>query len=210
MFATPTRTERVSPAGNMKKRYLKLVRQALKSLRHPRLRHHPWWQVLMRRIGDRALWVPCRDTVATGLTVGLFFSMMLMPFQMIPAAIMSVWLRANVPFALLGCWVSNPLTTPALLYIQFRLGDWMRETLSVPMPGFLSKVQFDVAGVGQLNAASFILGMFTSGLLLACCAYPLVHLFSAVMPHHLPVRRQRAKSAGPKKPAVCEDSGVSQ
>ena len=177
----------------MKKRYLKLVRQALKSLRHPHLRHRPWWQALTRRIGNRALWIPCRDTVAAGLAIGLFFSMMLMPFQMIPAAIIAMRFRVNVPFALAGCWVTNPLSTPPVLYGQFRLGDWLRDTLGVPMPGFLAKVQFDVPGVGHLNAASFILGMIVSGVVLACLAFPLVHLFSALMPHHLPVRRRKAR-----------------
>ena len=176
----------------MKKRYLKLVRQALRSLRHPRLRHRPWWKALTRRIGDRTLWIPCRDTVAAGLSIGLFFSMMLMPFQMIPAAIIAMIMRVNVPFAMAACWVTNPLTLPPVLYGQFRLGDWMRDTLLVPMPGFLCKVQFDVPGVGPLNAASFLLGMFTSGVVLACCAFPLVHLFSAIMPQHLPVRRRHA------------------
>ncbi len=181
-------------ARGMKKHYLKLVRQALKSLRHPQLRRRPWWRAVTRRIGDRSLWVPCRDTVAAGLTVGLFFSMMLMPFQMIPAAIIAMRMRANVPFAIAACWVTNPLTMPAVLYGQFKLGDWMREVLAVPMPGFLARVQFDVTGVGQLNAASYLLGMFTSGVILACCAYPLAHLFSAIMPHYLPVKRLRGKS----------------
>jgi len=180
----------------MKKHYLKIVRQALKSLRHPRLRHRPWWQALTRRIGDRTLWIPCRDTVAVGLSIGLFFSMMLMPFQMIPAAILTMILRGNVPFAIVAVWVTNPLTTPPVLYGQFRLGDWMRDTLLVPMPGFLCKVQFVVPGVGTLNLASFLLGMITSGVVLACCAFPLVHLFSAIMPHHLPVRRNRCAKRG--------------
>lgn len=174
----------------MKKRYLKLVRQALKSLRHPHLRHRPWWQALTHRLGDRALWIPCRDSVALGLTIGLFFSMMLIPFQMVPAAIIAIRARANVPFAVAACWLTNPLTLPAVLYAQFKLGDWMRDVLAVPMPGFLLRVQFDVAGVGQLNAASFLLGMFTSGLLLAALAYPVTHAFSALLPHHLPSRRR--------------------
>ncbi len=187
-------------ACGMKKRYLKLVRQALKSLRHPNLRHRRWWQALSRPIANRCLWIPCRDTVAAGLSIGLFFSMMLMPFQMIPAALIAMRVRANVPFAMLACWITNPLTTPPVLYGQFRLGHWMREGLGVPMPDFLEKVQFDVPGVGTLNAASFILGMIASGVLLALSAYPLVHLFSAVLPHHLPVRRRRAarrECAGP-------------
>jgi hypothetical protein len=29
--------------------------------------------------------------------------------------------------------------------------------------------------------------------IVALCAYPIVHLFSAVLPHHLPVRRRAAR-----------------
>jgi uncharacterized protein (DUF2062 family) len=186
----------------MKKRYLKLVRQALKSLRHPHLRHRPWWQAITRPIANRSLWIPCRDTVASGLAIGLFFSMMLMPFQMIPAAILAMRFRANVPFAMAACWITNPVTTPAVLFGQFRLGQWLRDSLLVPMPHFITKVQFEVPGVGHLNAASFILGMIVSGVVVALCAFPLVHLFSAIMPHHLPVRRNRPWTLVKKSGAV--------
>jgi uncharacterized protein len=174
----------------MKKRYLKMVRQALRALRHPQLRHRRWWLAISRPVANRCLWVPCRDTVATGMAIGLFFSMMLMPFQMIPAALIAMRLKANIPFALAACWVTNPVTAAPAMYAQFRIGDWMRDTLLVPMPGFITKVQFAVPGVGTMNMASYILGMITSGLLLAMLAFPLVHLFAAVMPHHLPVRRR--------------------
>ena len=174
----------------MKKRYLKMVRQALKALRHRNLRHRGWWLFLTRPVVNRRLWVPCRDTVASGVAIGLFFSMMLMPFQMIPAALIAMRFKANIPFAMACCWVTNPVTAAPVLYGQFRLGDWLRDTLLVPMPGFLARVQFEIPGVGMVNAASYMLGMITSGVVLALCAYPLVHLFSAVMPHHLPVRRR--------------------
>lgn len=192
----------VAASFRMKKRYLKLVRQALKSLRHPHLRHRPWWQAITRPLVNRSLWIPCRDTVASGIAIGLFFSMMLMPFQMIPAALIAMRLRANVPFAMAVCWVTNPVTTPAVLYAQFRFGHWLRDYLLVPMPQFLTQVQFDVPHVGNLNAASFILGMIVSGVVLSLCAFPLVHLFSAVMPHHLPVRRRRPWQIGKQKSAA--------
>ena len=174
----------------MKKRYLKMVRQALRALRHPQLRHRRWWVAISRPVANRCLWVPCRDTVAAGVSIGLFFSMMLMPFQMIPAALIAMRFKANIPLAMAACWVTNPVTAAPVMYGQFRLGDWMREALLVPMPGFIDKVQFAVPGVGTMNMASYILGMFTSGVLLAMCAFPLVHLFAAVMPQHLPVRRR--------------------
>jgi uncharacterized protein (DUF2062 family) len=180
----------------MNKRYLRLVRQTIKALRHPRLRHRRWWRRLSRPLFDRRLWIPCRDTVASGLAIGLFFSVMLMPFQTLPAAVLAMRFRANVPLAMATTWFSNPLTTPAILFGQVWLGQWMRDTLAVPMPDFLTAVHFQAPGLGMLNAASFILGMLTSGVLLALCAYPLVHLFSALMPHHLPVRTRRARDSG--------------
>jgi RsiW-degrading membrane proteinase PrsW (M82 family) len=45
----------------------------------------------------------------------------------------------------------------------------------------------------EVNAASFLLGMIVSGVLLAMAAYPVVHLFSVIMPHHLPVLKRRPK-----------------
>lgn len=174
----------------MKKHYLKLVRSALRSLRHPRLRNQRWWRTLTRPITKRALWVPCRDTVAAGLAIGLFFSMMLMPFQMVPATLLAMRAKANVPFAMAACWVTNPITVGPVLWGQWALGQWMRDVLGVPMPQFLISVALKVPDVGTLNAASYILGMITSGVMLSLCAYPLVILFSAILPNHLPVRRR--------------------
>ncbi len=186
----------------MKKGYLKMVRKAFKSLRHPRLRHRPWWKAATRPISNRALWIPCRDTVASGLAIGLFFSMMPMPFQMIPAALLTIRAKANVPFAMAACWVTNPVTTGPVLWGQGVLGHWMRESLGVPMPHFLVKAAFHVPGVGSFNAASYFLGMITSAVVLALCAYPLAHLFSAIMPQHLPVRRRNRTGNQPDEPAA--------
>jgi hypothetical protein len=160
-------------------------------LRHKRLRDRPWWRALTKPLFDRHLWVPCRDTVASGLSIGLFFSMMLMPFQMIAAAIIAMRFRVNVPFAVAACWVSNVFTHVPIWLAQEWLGDWMRNSLGFPMPGFISKVHFTVPEAGEINAASFLLGMMVSGILLAMIAYPIVHVFSAVMPQHLPVLKRR-------------------
>ena len=184
-----TGCRKVPPVFAMKVQYLRMVRRAFRALRHKRLRHRRWWQVISRPLFERSLWIPYRDSVAAGLSIGLFFSMMLMPFQMVPAALVAMRSRANVPFAMAACWVTNPFTTAPILWAQFKLGHWMREVLGVPMPKFLAKVQFDVPGAGHLNAASFILGMLSMGVLLALVAYPLVHMFSALLPQHLPAHK---------------------
>jgi hypothetical protein len=131
--------------------------------------------------------------VASGLAIGLFFSMMLMPFQMLPAAIVAMRFRANVPFAMAACWLTNPITAAPVMFAQFKFGQWMRDVLLVPMPEFLVKVHFEVPGAGTFNAASYILGMIFTGVILALCAYPIVHVFSAILPQHLPVRRRSVR-----------------
>lgn len=175
-----------------------MVRNTYRMLRHRRLRHRPWWRTLTKPLFHRHLWIPCRDTVAIGLAIGLFFSMILiLPLQMIFAAVLAMRFRANVPFAMAACWVSNIFTNVPIGMAQVWLGSWMRGTLGFPMPGFLTKVHFRIPEVGEVNAASFILGMFVSAVLLALLSYPLVHLFSAVMPHHLPVLKRRAARVSP-------------
>jgi len=194
-------------------------------LRHKRLRGRPWWRRLTRPLFDRQLWVPCRDTVASGLAIGFFFSMMAMPFQMVAAALTAMRFRGNIPFAVAGCWVSNLATHIPIWVGQEWLGDWMREKLNFPMPEFLvaSSINIptswenfyeknpvgewmqDTVGIAlphSLNAASFLLGMMVSGILLAVISYPLVHLFSALMPQFLPViNRREARVRREKKEA---------
>ncbi len=168
-----------------------MVRQTYRMLKHRKLRHRPWWKTLTKPLFHKSLWKPCRDTVASGLAIGLFFSMMLMPFQMIAAAVIAMRFRVNVPFAVAACWITNVFTNVPIWLAQVWLGDWMRYTLGVPMPGFLAKVHFDIPEAGEMNAASFVLGMITSGIVLALLAFPLVHLFSMIMPHHLPIVARR-------------------
>ncbi|MDP4994651.1 MAG: DUF2062 domain-containing protein [Akkermansiaceae bacterium] len=197
----------------MKERYLKLVKSSYRMLRHRRLRHRSWWRDLTRPIFDRQLWVPCRDTVASGLAVGLFFSMMAMPLQMIAAAWVAMRLRANVPFAIAGCWVSNLVTHVPIWIGQKELGDWLRRELGFPVhpmfdrsvgwPESIRPYLYDswsskwfqknwgIQIPDEINLANFVLGMMVSGILLALLAYPIVHLFSLVMPHHLPVLKAR-------------------
>lgn len=194
-------------------------------LRHKRLRGKPWWRRLTRPLFNRQLWVPCRDTVASGLAIGFFFSMMAMPFQMVAAALTAMRFRGNIPFAVAGCWVSNLATHIPIWVGQEWLGDWMREKLNFPMPEFLvaSSINIptswenfyeknpvgewmqDTVGIAlphSLNAASFLLGMMVSGILLAVISYPLVHLFSALMPQFLPViNRREARVRREKKEA---------
>lgn len=171
----------------MKERYLKIVRSSLRILRHKRMRDKPWWRKITKPLSDKQLWIPCRDTVSSGVAIGLFFSMILvLPLQMLFAAVVAMRFRVNVPFAMASCWISNIFTNVPIGLAQVWLGDWVIRVLHIPVPQFVEKLPFHVPN----TAASFFLGMMVFAVILALAAFPIVHLFSAIMPHHLPVKKK--------------------
>lgn len=186
----------------MRIRYLRIVRQAHRLLRKPSLKKRPWLQALTRNFLDRELWHPCRDTVAGGLSIGLFLSQLPIPFQMVVAAVAAIRAKVNVPFALAACWVTNPLTIFPITIWHVRLGEFFRDSLGIPMHPFLDKHITLPVFQTEVNLASYVLGFILSGVLLSLLAYPIVYLFSALLPKLLPkigYRRARAKVMARRK-----------
>ncbi|MFY8216075.1 MAG: DUF2062 domain-containing protein [Chthoniobacterales bacterium] len=133
---------------------------------------------LHRRVGDRLLdhklWQPDREAVARGLAIGTFFSMLPVPMQMLPAAVTSILARANVPCAIVACWITNPITAPVFLVLQIQIGFYLLGKgtgwryllehgawdlmLKAPLPLFVGAV---VSGLGFAVIAYFCgLGVF--------------------------------------------------
>lgn len=74
------------------------------------------------------LWYFNRRSVSGGAAVGLFMAFLPMPLQMVPAAIASLFLRVNLPTAILGVWITNPLTVAPIYYACYLLGSWVLGT----------------------------------------------------------------------------------
>jgi uncharacterized protein (DUF2062 family) len=186
--------------ATMKHHYLKFVKRFYKQLRSPKMRKNRFFSGLVHRISNRRLWKPCRVTVSHGLAIGMFFALMLpLPMQSLFAAFFAIRARVNVPFAMLAVWISNPLTSLPLALMQEQFGGFVRHNLHVPIPSFL-----DVSGKFpyteiDCNVANFVLGMLLSGVLASMLTYPVVHLISFWLPHHLPAKRDVAER-GEKKP----------
>lgn len=77
------------------------------------------------RLHDPLLWHLNRHAVAGGISVGLFVAFIPIPLQMVLAAIVAIVLRVNVPAAILGAWVTNPLTMAPAFLLSYRIGAFL-------------------------------------------------------------------------------------
>lgn len=174
---------------------MQMVRRIYRSLRHPRIRRSPRLSALTARVFERDLWKPCRHTVAGGLSLGMFFAMTHIPLQSLVAAFFAMRLRVNVVSAVVVTWVTNPLTTPAILYFQHKLGHGLRTLIGFDYPPMLAVAELHVWGV-TYHFGDLLLGCVLSGLTLGSLAYPLVHLVGRFIPHHhLPRRRHSGEGS---------------
>lgn len=64
-----------------------------------------------------------RRGIAMGLAIGLFFGLLLPTAQIPCSAALAMVLRANLPVAVAGTLVSNPITSVPLYYAAWRLGS---------------------------------------------------------------------------------------
>jgi len=176
-----------------------------KYLRHiPRPKHlRGSW--LHKKLGDNLLhsdlWRPERRNVAAGFALGAFFSMIPMPFQMVPTLLLGYFTRVNLAAALVGVWISNPITTPFIFYFQYKIGVALLG-LEGTEPGVLEAGHW----LAFLKAAplAILFGGMLTGVLLSAISYPLAlwvwdRITSAVRRSRLrrEASRREAKSTAP-------------
>lgn len=68
------------------------------------------------------LWHINRHAVSRALLLGVFWCLIPIPFQTVPAAITAIWFNANLPLTLVTLWISNPVTMGPMMYGAYRLG----------------------------------------------------------------------------------------
>lgn len=71
---------------------------------------------------DPALWATHRRNVLRATALGISICFIPFPIHTAAAAVLAVYLRVNVPVAIVASWFANPLTMGPLYYGAYRLG----------------------------------------------------------------------------------------
>ena len=75
---------------------------------------------------DHRLWKPERQTLASGMAIGIFVG--LMPtywVQIVIAVILAYILKVNITASVLGTAITNPFTTIPIVSLQYKFGFWL-------------------------------------------------------------------------------------
>lgn len=122
------------------------------------VRDHKHLQMFGTMLHDPNLWHLNRKSTSLGFAIGLFMAFVPVPFQMIPATALAIWLRANLVVSVVLVWISNPITIPPIFYFCYKVGIWIigRESSNVKIE---ISWQWMVTELGQIWQP-FLLGCF--------------------------------------------------
>lgn len=118
---------------------------------------------------DPNLWHLNRHSVARAMAVGLFVAMLPIPMQMLLSAVIAMPLRANLPISIGLVWLTNPVTMPAVFYIQYKIGSMLlgAPERSMPMELSLTWLTSEIHLIWQ----PLLLGAVLIGAVLAAVGY---------------------------------------
>lgn len=159
------------------------------------LRRRRELRLLGRLLEDPFLLHLNRRSVAGGVAIGLFVAFLPTPGQMPIAALLAIWLRANLLLSVALVWISNPITMAPLFYLNYMAGTWLLGG-GMPHPGFepsLSWFWHQLAVIWQ----PLLLGSVIVGTIVALAGYGTVHLiWRLAILRHLRHRRRRRRASG--------------
>ena len=90
-----------------------------------KLREYSALRPLGNILENENLWHLNRRSASGAAFIGIFCCFLPMPFQMLPAGLLAMAFRCNLPMSLALVWLTNPVTMPPVVYFTYRLGAWL-------------------------------------------------------------------------------------
>jgi uncharacterized protein (DUF2062 family) len=133
------------------------------------IQQHPSLQFLGTLLHQPNLWHLNRRYVSRAFLVGVFFAFMPMPFQMVAAALVGVFIHSNLPISIGLVWISNPITIPPIFYFTYKVGTVLLDT---PTRAFEIELSLDWA-LTELSTIwePLLLGSLLCGVIFAALGF---------------------------------------
>ena len=115
------------------------------------------------------LWHLNRRSVSRAMGMGLFAAFVPIPLQMVLAAALAIWVRANLPISVGLVWLTNPITMPPVFYCTYKMGAWLMHVPPITLPEHLSMewITHELSTLWQ----PFLLGSVITGLICSILGY---------------------------------------
>jgi uncharacterized protein (DUF2062 family) len=137
-----------------------------------------WLRPFAHRVLEPSLWRFTRRSVPRGVALGLLVGIFLMipGLQIIGAAMLALPCRANVPIAVAMTFLSNPATTPFILYLSLVIGNrFVNSTADIGT--VLAMIQHGAsladwaAWLASSAAPALVVGLFVISVVVAALGY---------------------------------------
>lgn len=137
-----------------------------------------WLRPFSKSVLRPELWRFTRRSVPRGVALGLFIGVIIPMAHFVVAALLAVFVRANVPMALAATFIGNPFTVAGIWWLAYRIGEAMLHadamTQVAPMAAAMQQTQADqfltrLTGAGEDTA----LGLLVVASVLATVGYVL-------------------------------------
>lgn len=113
---------------------MKFLRNLKKNLpTQGQIQEYRYLHILGDSLKQNELWSFNRISTSRGIAIGLFCAFLPMPFEMVPAIFIATALRGNLPFAVGGVWISNPVTWIPLYTPCYLLGSKIIRLEPIPI-----------------------------------------------------------------------------
>ncbi|MEW6444885.1 MAG: DUF2062 domain-containing protein [Pseudomonadota bacterium] len=163
---------------------------------HPdTLRGNKLFERFAHLLHDPNLWHFNRHSVARAFGAGMFAAFLPFPFQSPIAAALAIWLRANLPLAVLMVFLTNPFTMVPIELSAYWLGNLIvqSELRTLPESFEWSWVWDNLSSIGM----PLVLGHFMLSILTAVIGYYGIHGFWRLhIALHLRKRKKRIYEPG--------------
>jgi uncharacterized protein (DUF2062 family) len=134
------------------------------------------------------------SSVALGFSIGLFIGLLpIMGLQTLPAIALSVKFRANKITALIGVWITNPLTVVPIYYFNYRTGCMLLPKANVVVRSdfvsLLHDFSFSTAmAMGSEISMALLVGSLVNAIIVSVPAYFIIRYVYAKW--HIVVRQR--------------------